>query len=302
MGNTEYIEEPSRQIPIFKKTDVLVVGGGPAGLSAAVTAARLGMDTILVERYGCFGGNITVCAVEPPSWYRMPKTVESRTVLSELEARAVELGYSQPCMHNPPGVGMCHDAELFKLVCDEMVEKSQVEPLLHCMGAYPIMEGDSIKGVYTESKSGRQAILAKVVIDCTGDGDIAARAGAPYKKGDDYDGRTMGGTLVFSASGVDVNIFREYISNFSEQITNPYTLEGLWMPFQKAIDAGEMTDSYRFDIKYNLLTDAGEVTGINGVSWWDGTFDCTNVESLTYAEMYLRKRVMKIIDILKGYH
>ena len=301
MGQTEYITEPSREIPVFKKTDVLVIGGGPAGLSAAVTAARLGMDTILVERYGCFGGNITVCAVEPPSWYRMPKTVESRTVLSELEARAVELGYSQPCMHNPPGVGMCHDAELFKLVCDEMVENSQVEPLLHCMGAYPIMEGDTIRGVYTESKSGRQAILAKVVIDCTGDGDIAARAGAPYKKGDDYDGRTMGGTLVFSASGVDVNIFREYISNFSEQITNPYTLEGLWMPFQKAIDAGEMPDSYRFDIKYNLLTDAGEVTGINGVSWWDGTFDCTNVESLTYAEMYLRKRVMKIIDILKKY-
>ena len=301
MNQTEYILEPERSIPVLKKTDVVVVGGGPAGLSAAVTASRLGLDTVLVERYGCFGGNITVCAVEPPSWYRMPKTVESKTVLSELEARAVSLGYSQPCMHNPPGVGMCHDAELFKVVCDEMVEQHAIEPLLHCMGVYPILEGNTIKGIFTESKSGRQAILARMVIDCTGDGDIAARAGVPYDKGDEFDGRMMGGPMVFSASGVDIAVFKEYISNFADQITNPYTLEGLWMPFKKAIDNGEMPGQNRFDIKYNLLTEAGEVTGINGVSWWDGKFDCTNIMDLTYAEMYLRKRVLEIIRILKKY-
>lgn len=299
MTEMKYITEPAREIPVFAKVDVLVVGGGPAGLSAAIAASRMGMETMLVEKYGCFGGNITVCAVEPPSWYRMPKTVESKTVLSEIESRAVQSGISQPCMHNPPGLGMSHDADRFKIVCDEMVEENKVEPLLHCMGAYPIMEGNEIKGVFTESKSGRMAILAKRVIDCTGDGDIACYAGVPYEKGDAYDGRLMGTTLVFGASGIDVNAFRQYVSNFSDTVNNPYTLEGLWMPFKEAIDCGEMPGYKRFDIKYNQLTEAGEATAINGVSWWDGKFDGTNVKNLTFAEMYLRKRVLYILDILK---
>lgn len=301
MGKTTYVEEPARTVPVLADVDVAVVGGGPAGLSAAVTAARLGMDTILIERYGCFGGNITVCAVECPSWYRMPKTVESRTVLSELESRASERGFSQPCMHNPPGVGLSHDADLFKNVCDELVTENRVEPLLHCMGVYPILEGNVIRGVFTESKSGRQAILAKRVIDCTGDGDIASRAGVPCEKGDAFDGRMMGCTMVFGMSGVDIKPFLEYVSNFSATVNDPNTLVGLWMPFEEAIKNGEMPGMRRFDLKYNQLTAAGEATALNGVSWWDGRFDCTNVKDLTFAEMSLRKRVLDIIAILKKY-
>ncbi|HEY5465958.1 MAG TPA: FAD-dependent oxidoreductase [Clostridia bacterium] len=301
MKNLQFINEPARDIPVLAKVDVVVVGGGPAGLSAAIMSARMGMETILVERYGCFGGNITVCAVEPPSWYRMPKTVESKTVVSELEDRCVKKGASQPCMHNPPGIGMSHDADMFKVCCDELVEENKVEPLLHCWGAYPIMEGDEIKGVFTESKSGRQAILAKRVIDCTGDGDIAAHAGVPYDKGDAFDGRMMGTTMVFGISGVDVGLFRQYVSNFSDTVNNIYTLEGLWQPFDKAIKNNDFDTKPRYDIKYNQLTTAGEATAINGVGQWDGSFDCTNVRDLTREEIHLRKRVLYIIETLKKY-
>ncbi len=174
-----FILESSKQVPVFAEVDVLVAGSGPAGLAAAIAAAREGVSTMLLERYGCFGGVITQVGVEGFAWYRQGGTVEGGGLVFEFEEKAKALGAStKECQSDSEAL----DAEMFKYVADRMVEEAGVRPLLHCYAVEAIVENNIIKGIITESKSGRLAILAKRVIDCTGDGDIAAFAGAPFTK------------------------------------------------------------------------------------------------------------------------
>ena len=169
------INEPARKTPVIHETEVLVVGSGPGGLAAALGAARAGASVTLLERFGCFGGNITAVGVEGFAWYRHEKTVDSEGVGIEFEERAKSMGAS---VKEPQSDSHAIDGEAFKWVADTLVEEAGITPMLHRMFVAPIMEGDTIKGVIVESKAGREAILAKRVIDATGDADVAYRAGA----------------------------------------------------------------------------------------------------------------------------
>src|SRR6201991_3366124 len=173
------INEPARSIDVILETDVLVVGSGPGGLAAALAAARAGAKTALLDRNGCFGGNITQVGVEGFAWYRHEKTGDCEGIGIEFEQRAKAMGASMP---EPQSISEALDAEMFKWVADTLVQEAGITPLLHRMGVAPIVENGVITGVITESKAGREAILAKRVINATGDADIAARAGAPYRK------------------------------------------------------------------------------------------------------------------------
>ncbi len=179
MRGMKTITEPARSLDVMLETDVLVVGSGPGGLAAALASAREGARTALIDRNGCFGGNITQVGVEGFAWYRHEHTVDCEGIGIEFEKRAAAMGAAMP---EPQSLSHALDAEMFKWVADVLVQEAGVTPLLHRLCVAPIMENGAIRGVITESKAGREAIFAKRVIDATGDADIATRAGAPVRK------------------------------------------------------------------------------------------------------------------------
>ena len=139
-------------------------------MSAALASARAGADTTLVERFGCLGGNITVVGVEGFAWYRREATVDAGGIGAEFEQRAHEMGAAVP---ESQSLSYELDSEGFKLVADALAEEAGVRVMLHRAFSEPIVEDDRVVGVITESKAGREAILARRVIDCTGDADVA---------------------------------------------------------------------------------------------------------------------------------
>src|SRR6202453_1836153 len=200
------IAEPARSIDVIQETDVLVVGSGPGGLAAALAAARAGARTALIDRNGCFGGNITQVGVEGFAWYRHEHTVDCEGIGIEFEERAKAMGAALP---EPQSLSHALDAEMFKYVADVLVTEAGVQPMLHRLCVAPIIENGLIQGVITESKSGREAILAKRVIDATGDADIAARAGAPINKTPKEE--MMAASVMFSMTGVNKRRFIEQV-------------------------------------------------------------------------------------------
>ena len=165
-----FISEPQRKTPIVHKTDVIVVGSGPGGLSAAITAARAGVEVTLIERYGCFGGNITAVGVEGFAWYRHEKTIEAGGLAFEYEERAKQQDAAVP---ESQSLSYELDSEGFKIVADNLVMENGITPMLHRSFCEPIIEGNKLTGVITESKAGREAIIGKVVIEASGDADVA---------------------------------------------------------------------------------------------------------------------------------
>jgi len=301
--------EIARVLPVLAEADVLVAGSGPAGLAAAIASAREGVSTILVERYGCFGGSITHVGVEGVAWYRHEGTTDVEGIGIEFERRAKEMGGTRP---EPQSQSEALDAEMFKYVADRLVEEAGVTPLLHCMVVDAVLDGDAIRGVVAESKSGRTAILAKRFIDATGDADLAFRAGAPCEK--TPKDQMMGVTVGFACAGVDKDRFLEYVrerhptygdwgrdwaiettgkedSLFSPYLEAPFNLarrDGLIPPGLKSIGG-----------TWSSLTEAGEATGLNLV--YIRGCDGTDVLDITRAEIEGRRQAMLAIDALRKY-
>ena len=134
---------------------------------------------MLLDRYGCLGGVITQVGVDAIAWYRHEGTVDVEGIGIEFEQRARAMGGTQP---ESQSLSEALDPELFKVVADDLIAEAGVDPLLHCLAVEPVLEAGLVKGVITESKSGRLAVLAERVIDASGDADIAFRAGAPCRK------------------------------------------------------------------------------------------------------------------------
>ncbi|MGV3652098.1 MAG: FAD-dependent oxidoreductase, partial [Devosia sp.] len=197
------ITEPARPLAVARSVDVLVVGGGTAGCMAAVAAARAGAKVLLVERYGFLGGTATAAMVGvfcgvytcgPDATHQILVGGLPREVMSRLEAAKAGMKYRHRFQV---------DHEAFKLVLDQMLIEAGVEILFHTTVCEALVADGQIRGVVVEHKGGREAILAGRVVDASGDGDVAARAGAPFEMGDD-DGRLQAPTMVFYMGQVDV--------------------------------------------------------------------------------------------------
>jgi hypothetical protein len=297
------IEETARRIPVMAETEVLVIGGGPGGLSAALAAAREGVDTMLVERYGCFGGVITQAMIGTIAWYRSnQKTVDAGGIGVEFEQRAREMNASLRVF-----LYEILDTEKFKFIADQMVQEAGIIPVLHCHTADVIMDGNKIIGVVTESKSGRQAILAERVIDATGDADIACRAGVPCRM--DSKDRLEGVSVNFGCSGVDIQRFLDYTMSKPSSIADWGNASGdkeadefstyLAEPFEKAKEAGEIPEEVRIESYWGNFTDAGEITSLNAIHM--SNIDATDVWDLTKAEIEGRQEVMWAVEALRKY-
>ncbi len=324
MNNIELITEPSRKIPVFAETGVLVVGGGPAGISAAIAAAREGVDTMLIERYGFCGGVITQSMIGTTAWYRYADTVDAEGIAKEFEERAEKMDAvidvlgkvknkdmvktleADGLMINGKPTFKILDTEMFKCLIDQMLEEAGVKVLLHCMVVDAIMEDNIITGVITESKSGRQAILAKRVIDATGDADMAHFAGAPFRKKPKHE--LMETTVNFGCKGVNIGKFLMYVylnpgklSDWGETADKDGFSTYLVEPFRKAQEAGEirMMDNIKIESYWSSYTDEGEIISMDGIHLYN--IDPTDVWDLTTAEIEGRKRVLDAINALKRY-
>ena len=197
------IVEPARSLPVAREVDVLVVGGGTSGCAAAVAAARRGANVLLVERYGFLGGTATAAMVGcfcgvytcgPDSTHQLLVGGIPREAMSRLEA----VGGGYKCRHR-----LQVDHEIFKVVRDQWTAETGVGILFHATVAEALVADGAIHGVVVEHKGGREAILAARVIDASGDGDVAALAGAPFEIGDEH-GDMQAPTQVFYMGHVDI--------------------------------------------------------------------------------------------------
>ena len=172
--------QPQRGLAVLDETDVLVVGAGPAGVVAALAAKRSGAEVTLVERYGHFGGQWTggLVLVVAGMHDKTDKQV-IQGIGEEILRRLDKL--DRGIINRRPGVDPTVDAEAVKYVMVEMLQEAEVRVFLHCWGVDAVTEGNTVKGAVFESKSGRQAILAKQVVDASGDGDVFAAAGARFE-------------------------------------------------------------------------------------------------------------------------
>jgi hypothetical protein len=303
------ILESSRPIEVIAESDVLVIGSGPAGLAAAVAASREDVSVMLVERYGCFGGVVSQVGVESIAWYRHESTTDVEGIGIEFEQRAKALGGTQK---EPQSQSEALNAEMFKFMADQLIQEAGVTPLLHCLVVAPIMEGNLIRGVITESKMGRKALLAKIVIDASGDADIAYRSGVPCIKTPIDE--MLGVTVMFSCSGIHKERFLDYVRTHPTKYadwTNNWDIETtgkedhlfspyLEEPFKRARQAGIIPENIKsIGGTWSSITDAGEATSLNMV--YMVGYDCTNVWDLTKAEIEGRSQAMLAIQALRAY-
>ena len=298
------IQEAAAEVKVCQEADVVVVGGGPGGHSAAIAAARSGARTVLVERYGHLGGMATGgIVIQIP--HMSDGTEEQQIVglcqewLDRLDAvggclhpKIEEIGssdkrlvsYWRRFMGNVSNGRIKQtawvDPELLKCVLNNMVEESEVKLFLHSWGTRAIVDKGKVQGIIFESKSGRQAILGKVIIDGTGDGDLLPSAGAEFDATLDPKSRSSMLALVFRLGNCDY----QKLCDFRE--TEPEKYQELMKELTRVAGTRLLP----------LPSPRNDVLWVNN---WIPNLNCMNVEDLTRLEVEMRKIMLRGHDFMK---
>lgn len=302
-----------KDIEVKYNADVLIIGGGSAGVCAAISAARFGASTVLVEEGGFCGGMATRGLVGPfmTCYDAEGKEMIIRGLFEEIVDRMVASGFAIHPAEVMGGtaftswikVGHDHvtpfEAEGLKLILDEMLMEAGVKVLYHTSFLQPIMDGDKITGAVVASKSGIQGISAKMVIDATGDGDVAYRCGAEYEMGNEELGLMQPATMFFRISNVDTDRVE---ADIQANLHNFYRKEGVnYRSFHwRVTEARENGDwsmdrvsigLFRMPKKDEWCVNTSRIMNV----------DSTDSESLTKAEILGRKQVDEILNFLRKY-
>lgn len=308
MKSETFIQEPSRSTPVVEESDVLVVGGGPAGITAACAAAQSGVRVVLIENKSFLGGNLAIGL--PILGFLSQKQQPiikglAQELIDRLKARDAASEHQACPLHVSLTI---IDPELVKTVALEMLLESSVKVYLYSMFADPILDGNRIKGCIVQAKGRREAFLAKEVIDCTGDADVAFQAGVPCEKGDTISGGMQPPTLMFRMDGVDIDKLRNAIASqpgVYQMDTIPQEYFGKHRRFI-TVGLRNLIDRARAE-GIPVPTDRTIIiTGIKPDEAWINMtrvkdIDGSDAHSLTQGEMTARKQIDVLVRYLLGY-
>jgi len=290
---TRRIVEKSRETPVFGEFDVVVVGGGPAGIVAATAAARAGRSTLLIERYGFLGGAGTAAGLSTFCGLHANVGGEHRRVVRGICDELLERLEKMSAL-NPPHLSVqsriqaqAYDISAYKIAADEMLLAAGAKLLFHAFAVAAVMKNErEIDAVIVETKSGRKALLGRMFIDCSGDGDLAAWAGAPYEVGDGQ-GNMLYPSTMFRINAVDPDKAGrawELIPRLMEEAE----AKGRRFPRKKPIVRPQRDPiEWRANLTQIRNPDGSAVSGIDA-------------EQLSYGEVEGRRQCWDVFDFIRA--
>jgi len=305
----QFIQEPARAVPVRAEYDVLVVGGGPSGLTTALAAAEDGLKVGLIESRSFVGGNMTI-GLPVLGFLGQKKNQIIQGLPQKFIDRLRAVNGASEHRWCPLHMGITLvEPEAVKNVALQMLLEAKVDVTFHSFCAGVVMDGDTIRGIITESKSGREAVLGKIVVDCTGDADVAYRSGVPCEKGSQETGGMQPPTLMFCIAGVDTDKLRLSIAHHSRTYLTDFIPAEYFGQNHQFIVVGlrELIAKARAERKLNIPNERTIIiTGLReGEVWINMTrvagVDATDVKSLSNGEITARGQIEDILVYLQNY-